>query len=632
MLTCKIFSKKMKNIKYIIIALITLSIVFSGCKDEEGVYLTMNVLEKTLSPKDTFQFELKTQGMNVGEGEKVVWTLQDADPKVAGTEVAQISSDGVLKAIGLGTATVRATVGGRYALAHVDVVERIPASAGDLSFEKENHYMGIVGLIPDTVILTVKATVLDLYDLKIKSDNEEIIRAELIPDTADHTGEIYIDCKVALHRGGTEGIAVVTADAGGTTVDLNVHVGVKTYLSFDRISTALGGDPSLVVTNPYTFYVNSRDTITLYYVAEPDDPAHLALLKLNVTSEGDGVLSVKEIKRNAGYYSIIVESGQLKGSQKITFTLDNNVLTADCSVMDKNDVVVNSVTVIPSFKNITTTSRGVALAEGVKVAPLAALVHWPIVWTSSDKSIATVNSLGDVTIYKAGVVKITATSKDKSDFITITSKLEIEGIAFNTGLVTTLAESETTTWTATITSNYEPIGVVKTWKSSKENVATVDANGKITAVGKGTTEISVSVFDEMGNTRVAKQNLTVTAVNIFPLDFNSKQYQYVSDIASSGSLSGISIDVFTPDFKENYQFKLYKANPGVNFNLSGTATYTVGVEIHTASTLNYLDVNESATLLPGSKLIVTNGVLTFDMTAQRGTKQVTIKGNTTEFQ
>ena len=86
----------MKNIKYIIIALITLSIVFSGCKDEEGVYLTMNVLEITLSPKDTFQFELKTQGMNVGEGEKVVWTLQDADPKVAGTEVAQISSDGVI--------------------------------------------------------------------------------------------------------------------------------------------------------------------------------------------------------------------------------------------------------------------------------------------------------------------------------------------------------------------------------------------------------------------------------------------------------------------------------------------------------------------------------------------------------
>lgn len=621
----------MKSIKYIMIALTLFCMAFVGCKDEEGTYLTLNTIEKNLSPKDSFQFELKIQGLNVPAGEKIVWTLQNPQPKVTGTEVATISSDGLLKASGLGTVTVKASVGGRYALAQVNVVDRVPAPLEDLKFSKDAHYMSIEGSLPDTVLLTVKASLLSLYDLKLTSDNQEIIRAEMVPDEASHKGEAYITKKIALFRGGKEGMATISADTGGgTVVSMKVFVGVKAYLSFEKINTSLGGIPSLTTSNPYTFYVNSTNTITIYYYATPNDQAHLDKLQLSVTSEGDGVLSVKDYQREQESFKITVEAGKLKGNQKLTFKLYDNVLTADCNVMDKNDVNVNSVKFLSAFKDITTSEKALALGEGVKVDPLASIVHWPIVWTSSDKSIATVNSLGDVVIYKAGKVTITATSKDKSDFCTITSKLKIDGIAFAPNLTTTLAESETTTWKANVTANYDASSVVKNWESSKPSVATVDAHtGKITAIGEGTAEITVSVIDNFGNQKSAKQTITVTSVNIASLDFNSKKYQYLSDVATNGTLSGISIDAFTLNYTENYSFKLYKTNSGVNFNLSGNATYTVGVDIHTASIINYLDSGESAILQPGSKLIVNNGVLTFDMTAKRGTKTVTIKGNVT---
>jgi hypothetical protein len=621
---------RMKN--NFLIILLTSLLVFTSCSDEGGVYLTMNVLEKTLSPKDTFQFSLTVQGLDLSHGEEVVWSLYQSKPTVEGTEVATITSTGKLTALSLGSTLVKASAGGRYALAQVDVVERAPALAGDLNFGVQEHYMGIIGLIPDTIRLTVKASLLELYDLIIRSDNKEIIQAELLPDTTSTSGEVYVTRSVLLHRGGSEGTAVVSVDAGGTVKSMKVHVGVKAYLSFDRIITGLGGTPSLVTINPYTFYISSRDTIRIYYVAEPDDPARLEQLNLQIKSEGDGVLAVKEIKRMDGHFSIVVESGKLKGSQKFTITLFDNELTAECTIMDRNDVNVNSLTILPDFKTITTTLRGVALGESVRVTPLAAIVHWPVVWSSSDEAIASVNATGDATIFKAGTVRITATSKDKTDYLTIHSQLVLEAIAFAPGNVTTLAESETTRWTTLLTANYDTEGVLKTWSSSNPQAATVDANGIITAAGEGVTQISVSATDDLGNTRTASQQLTVTTVNIASLDFNAKEHQYVSDVAVSGSMTGIAVDVFTPDFSNNYQFRLYRAHSGVQFNLSGKASYTVGEEIHLASTLNYLDVGESAVLQPGSKLIVDNGVLTFDMTARRGTRTVTIKGNVTEYQ
>lgn len=620
-----------KTIKYPVITLLLICTAFIGCKRDEGTYLTLNVVEKTLSPKDTFQFVLKTQGLESANGGKINWTLENAIPKVTGTEVATISSDGLLRAANPGTVTVKASIGGRYALAQVDVVPRDPAAISDLSFSKDVHYMSIEGIIPDTAFLTVKANLLNLYDLKLSSSNTEIVRIELFPDNNDHKGELTVTKKILMYRGGKEGTAVISADAGGTTVSMSVRVGVKTYLSFSPINTALGM-PALTISNPYTFYVNSRDTINIYYYASPDDQVHLDQMKLSVTSSGDGVLSVVDFKRNSNNtYSIIVQAGKLKGNQKLTITMDDNVLTSDIQIMDRNDVNVTSVSFLPNYKNITTTDKGVALGENVKVLPLSAIEHWPLVWSSSNKAIATVNTTGDVVIHRPGVVSITATSKDKFDVSVITAKLKIESIAFASNLVNTLAESETTTWTANITANYDASSVTKTWTSSNSNVATVNATtGQITAVAPGTAEITVSVTDDFGLQKSAKKLITVTSVNIFPLDFNSGTYNYVSDVASNGSLTGISIDVFNPDFTKNYSFKLYKANSSVNFNLSGTATYTVGVEINIVSIINYLDIAESAVLLPGSKLIVNNGVITFDMSAKRGIKTVTIKGTVNE--
>lgn len=71
----------------------------------------------------------------------------------------------------------------------------------------------------------------------------------------------------------------------------------------------------------------------------------------------------------------------------------------------------------------------------------------------------------------------------------------------------------------TLTATTDPAGVTVTWTSSKTDVATVDANGKVTAVAAGTTVIKATAGSEQ-----ATCNVTVTAgggaVTTYPVTRN----------------------------------------------------------------------------------------------------------------
>ena len=122
-----------------------------------------------------------------------------------------------------------------------------------------------------------------------------------------------------------------------------------------------------------------------------------------------------------------------------------------------------------------------------------------ITWSSEDESIATVSSTGVVTGVAAGTTTIWATSdydntKKASCTVTVTAASDTRTAVNLTGFSanqTTLVVGGTTNTTATNDQNGWTAAY--TYGSDNTDVATVDANGVITAVAKGSATITCSL-------------------------------------------------------------------------------------------------------------------------------------------
>ena len=130
-----------------------------------------------------------------------------------------------------------------------------------------------------------------------------------------------------------------------------------------------------------------------------------------------------------------------------------------------------------------------------------------VTYESSDDLVATVSSTGLVTGIKAGSTTITVTGYNGiTDTIDITvSNIAVSSVSLNKNS-TSLVVDGTETLTATISPSNATNKSV-TWSTSDNSVATVD-NGKITAVGAGSANITVTTVD--GN-KTATCAVTVTA-------------------------------------------------------------------------------------------------------------------------
>ncbi len=124
-----------------------------------------------------------------------------------------------------------------------------------------------------------------------------------------------------------------------------------------------------------------------------------------------------------------------------------------------------------------------------------------VIWSSSDPFVVTVDSKGNISAKAKGEAVITVKTADKgysgkgySASCKITVKIKPESIKIS-GNETTLYTTRSTKLTVTVYPSDTDFKSVE-WSSSKEKVATVDKNGKVTAVGKGTAVITAkSTFD-----------------------------------------------------------------------------------------------------------------------------------------
>lgn len=174
------------------------------------------------------------------------------------------------------------------------------------------------------------------------------------------------------------------------------------------------------------------------------------------------------------------------GTAEVALSSQDGTLTAS-----KTIEVVVTPTDITTTDTLTLTT-GEAAALETAVAPEDA-THVAITYTSSDDAIATVSDAGEVTAVAAGEADITAAvdGTELAAVCQVTVLPAIESVELSDTALT-LQPEETAQLTYTVAPE-EALADNVTYTSSDETVATVDAEGNVTAIADGTATITVDV-------------------------------------------------------------------------------------------------------------------------------------------
>jgi uncharacterized protein YjdB len=186
------------------------------------------------------------------------------------------------------------------------------------------------------------------------------------------------------------------------------------------------------------------------------------------------------------------------GESVITAEAGNQKATCKVNVKAKEPVKPPVVAVTKIVLNKTSMSLKVGASETLRatVTPANA-TDKTITWSSSNTKIATVDKTGKVKAASSGTARITAkTSNGKTAVCTVTVTkpvVKVTSVKLNRTKLT-LNKGKTVSLKATV----NPSGATNkrvSWKSSNTKVATVDKNGKVKAVSKGTATITVTTAD-----------------------------------------------------------------------------------------------------------------------------------------
>ena len=441
--------------------------------------ITLNKTTLNIKTGATEQLTAKVQPTDATNS-KVTWSSNEPT-------VAEVDQTGMITAKKEGSAVITVTAqdgSGKTATCQVNVtdikVSGITLSASTLAMQTEDvKQLSVTNIIPANA--TNKA-------LKWESKNTWVA-------TVDESGN------VTAKNPGEATITVTAADNGGAQATCKVTVTERTVpvikvtqiqLSQTRASLIEGKELQLTAT------------------VLPTDATNQSL---TWSSSVEGVATVDPTGKVTAIKA---------GTTVITATAkDDSGISASCTVQ----VTVPTVKVTGITLNKTTASvvKGKTVALTATVTPDTA-TDKTIKWATSNKNVATVSTDGVVTAVAAGTAIITATAADGSG-VKATCKITVTNPVIKVTKVTlnkttaSVVKGKTLTLTATVTPTNATNKNV-TWKSSNTKIATVDGNGKVTAVAAGTVTITCTAIADKSKSATCKITVTNPAVKVTKLSMN----------------------------------------------------------------------------------------------------------------
>jgi len=192
------------------------------------------------------------------------------------------------------------------------------------------------------------------------------------------------------------------------------------------------------------------------------------------------------------------------GAATITATCAGKSGTAAITVTAAPPVVT-TVTVAPSSASIVA-GNNTTLQATVKDANGNVMTGQTITWSTSNTSVATVNSSGVVTGIAAGAATITATCAGKSGTaaITVTAAPPVVTTVTVAPPTASINVGATVTLTATVKDAQGNVmtGQTITWSSSNTAIATVSSGGVVTGVAAGSATVTATCSGKTGSSAV----------------------------------------------------------------------------------------------------------------------------------
>ena len=207
------------------------------------------------------------------------------------------------------------------------------------------------------------------------------------------------------------------------------------------------------------------------------------------------------------------------GATTIFVTTQDGGFKANCRVIVKKKLIhVQSVSLnLPSI----TLTEGGSVILGATVLPANADDR-SVTWSASPKSVVTVEQNGHngiVTAVGPGEGAVTVTTSDggfqASCKVTVeAATIEVESVTLDKESLE-LKEGETATLTATVLPEDATDKTVR-WKSTNPDVATVDEEGKVTAILAGQASITASSGGKEASCQVTVSKIVVDGVTVNP--------------------------------------------------------------------------------------------------------------------
>jgi len=196
-------------------------------------------------------------------------------------------------------------------------------------------------------------------------------------------------------------------------------------------------------------------------------------------------------------------------------------LPSNPSTPPTNTVTIQSITVSPNSPSLTVGQSQQLAATALYSDSTSKDVTANVSWSTSDASVATVNSGGTVLTKAQGSATISATMSSKTGTASVTAK---SSAATMTGLglspaSATLAVGATMSFSATESlSDLSTVDLTSSvgWSSSDQTVATIDNNGVLTALKVGVTTVTATTGSFTATSAVTVTTISLQSLYLLP--------------------------------------------------------------------------------------------------------------------
>ncbi len=493
---------------------------------------------------------------------RLTWTSSDES-------IITVDQYGLVTAVGMGSAIVTATTTNGIEERCVITV-LTPAAGIELNYTTITVKKGTI------FYLSAKVFPEDAYDKSVTFTSEDDSIATVDADgtvttlkvgtveilvTSNDNPEISEICTVIV----TEAVGGLTLNSREITIDVGEQYLLKaTVKPSDAINTEVtfeSADPSIATVDEKGLITGVKGGVTVVFVKTvergliasctvtvQEDITSITLSETE-TYVGKGknkrltatILPTSATQKKLLWTSsdesivIVDQDGNIHGvnlgTAIITATArDDGKVSATCKV-----TVVEETTKITLNQSIIRLMQNDTYQLTYTIEPASATVK-RVSWSTSDASVARVDSLGLVRAVGEGEATIRATATDGSGVyaectVIVTPLVPVTRIQVNT-TATTMLIGDTRTLTARVNPRNTTEGI--RWVSSDTSIATVNNNGYVEAVGPGVCEIT-AISSVTGMESIS----TVTVLGLNATDITLEQYDSF-DLYLDGVEEGIT--------------------------------------------------------------------------------------------